>query len=170
MLSGSTIVQLNARPYRANAKWRACFLPIRGIYWEDEIPDITRLGKLPDEDKKQVLRLFGIRLRIWKGEALSDRDREFWDEVLSQVPDWAFFQRLRVSADELQAQVAAERSSDNVVEALSICADEFSTSEEDGVQSFSATIDLTKEDWAQPKQSWWKRMFRRKESTARRLR
>jgi hypothetical protein len=167
MLSESTAAQLNDRTYRADAKWRVCWLGVSGIYWEDEIPDITRTWLLPDGDKNQLLRLYGVRAQIWKGEALSDRDQEFWNEVRSQVPSWAFFQRLRVSADELQAQIDAERSSDDILEALVSVADEVSISEEDGVQSFSATWQVTRKDQeSQPKQAWWKRVFRRKGSTA----
>ena len=60
------------------------------------------------------------------------------------MPGWAFFHRETVSEDDQCAQEEAERTAAELFEALIADADEVTISEEDGVQSFSATFDLTK--------------------------
>ncbi len=163
MLSGITLAYLSTLTYRVDAAQKVCWLPLSGIYWEDELPDIHDLTRIPKDDRNQILRLFGMRLRIWKGEALSDECQLFWDEMHWQVPEWAFFQRLMVSAGDLGAQAAAEQASTDVVEALLADADEITISERDGVQSFSATFDLMKEQGpAQKTRPWWRRIFGRR--------
>jgi hypothetical protein len=144
MLSEITLAYLSTLTYRGDAARKVCWLPLSGIYWEDELPDIHDLRRIPEGDRHQILRLFGIRLRIWKGQALSDESQLFWDEIHWQVPEWAFFQRLMVSAADLDSQAEAEQASTEVLEALLADADEITIRERDGVQSFSATFDLRK--------------------------
>jgi hypothetical protein len=163
MLSEITVAHLSTLTYRGDAATKVCWLPLSGIYWEDELPDIGDLTKMPEEDRHQILRLFGLRLRVWRGEALSDESQLFWDEMHAQVREWAFFQRLTLSADHHRAQAEAEEASTFVLEALLADADEVTIREKDGVQSFSATFDLTKEQRAGRKaRSWWQRIFRRR--------
>jgi hypothetical protein len=165
MLSQTTIGYLSTLTYRHNAKRGVCWLPLSGIYWEDEMPDISHLWKMPKDDQHQVLRLFGIRARIWKGETLPDAEQRFWNAAQSLVPDWAFFQRQEVSVTDLRAQEEAERETTEGVESWFADADEVEVTEKNGVQSFSLTFDLTKEqrDLVKrdliKKESWWKRIF-----------
>jgi hypothetical protein len=160
MLSEITLAYLSTLTYRHDAARKACWLPLSGIYWEDELPEIHDLTRMPKGDRNQVLRLFGIRSCIWRGMALSDESQVLWDEVNSQVAEWAFFQHIVASADDLRAQAEAEQASTDAVEALLADADEVTISERDGVQSFSATFDLTKErSPAQKTRPWWRRIL-----------
>jgi hypothetical protein len=36
---------------------------------------------LPEQDRAEVLRMLGIRLKIWNEEAFSDGDKELWDSI-----------------------------------------------------------------------------------------
>jgi hypothetical protein len=161
MLSEMTAGFLSALTYQGDAQRQVCWLPLGGIHWEDEIPDIRHLMKLPQDDRNQIFRLFCIRVRLWKGEALTDAQRQFWDMTHSQVPGWAFFQRQQISDDDLHAQENAEWATTDALEVLFADAHEVSVSEEDGVESFSATFRLTKEQIADRK-PWRERLFRKR--------
>ena len=142
-----------------------CWLPLRGICWEDEIPDIDYWSRIPEKDRDHIFRLFTIRVRIWKRVVLSEAEQQLWDTTLSQVPQWAFFKRNHVSADDQHAQEVAEQGGADVLEALLSDADEVRISENDGVQNFSATYDLTKGHVPpQKKQAWWERIFQTRRS------
>ena len=109
MLSQTAIDFLSPLTYKENAERRICFLPLGGIYWEDEIPDFQELHNLPKHDRNLVYRLFSIRFSIWNGEELSEGDQRYWDEARLQVPKYAMFQRLKLSFEDEQAQDAVER-------------------------------------------------------------
>jgi hypothetical protein len=161
MVSDKTATQLSALTFRADAKRQVCFLPLGGIYWDDEMPDMRDLVQIPEEDQVQVLRMFGIRLRLWKGEALSEADGKHWEEMRSQMPNWALFRREQISPEDLQAQDEAEEQTTKELEAFFVDADEVTITEKDGVQSFSATFKLTKDEPATcVKKPWWKRLWR----------
>ena len=163
MLSETTLGFLSTLTYRGNAKRRVCWLPLGGIYWEDEMPDIHHLMKVPEDDRNQIFRLFAIRLRLWKGEPLVDAEQQFWDATYSQVPGWAFFRRQQISDEDQQAQEQAERSTADALEALLADADQVTIRQKDGVQQFSATFDLTKgQTPTEKKRSWWERVFSRR--------
>jgi hypothetical protein len=152
MLNETTIATLSRLTYRPDAKREVCALPLAGIY-----------------DRIQIFRLYGIRPQIWKGEALPDKDQKFWDSMQSLVPRWAFFQRQRVSLDDLRAQEQAEQATAEGLEAWFADADEVRISETDGVQSLSVTFDLTKEQGSVQKKgmSWWERIFHHRRLTKR---
>src|SRR4051794_34463102 len=105
MLSETTIGFLSTLTYRSDAVRQVYWLPWSGIYWDDELPD--HLLNIPKEDRHQLFRLFSIRQRHWKGEAVSVADQEFWDATFSRVPHWAFFHRQEISADDQEAQAYA---------------------------------------------------------------
>src|SRR5262245_59037808 len=162
MLSETTIARLSALTYRADAKREVCWIPLGGICWDDEMPDIREFMHIPENDRDQVFRLFFIRTKIWKDLELSKDERNFWDEARARMPEWALFQRLNVSGEDLEAQDKAERDTDTALEALFADADRVTITERDGIQSFEATFDLTKEKTSTQKtQPWWKRIFRR---------
>lgn len=50
-----------ALTYRAESKRLVSLMPLSGIYWDDEIPDLRALFSLGEDDKMQYLRLFAIR-------------------------------------------------------------------------------------------------------------
>jgi hypothetical protein len=162
MLSEITSAYLSTLTYRPNAERWVSLSPLRGIYWEDEIPDFSHLREIPEYDFNQILRLFFIRSRRWKNEPLAEDDERFWDETRTQAPGWAFFRRKTISADDLAAQDRVERAAAEVWEVLFAGADELRTSEKDGVRTTYATFKLTKEPLAAEKRPWWERVFHRK--------
>ena len=165
MLTEITLGFLSTLTYQADAKRLVCWMPLSGIYWEDELPDIHLLNKIPENEREQILRLFTTRVRVWKGEVLSDKEQQLWDATYSQVPQWAFFQRDHISVDDQHAQENAEQGGADALEALLADADEVTISENDGVQNNSATFDLTKAQIPpQKKQTWWERVFHRMRS------
>jgi hypothetical protein len=113
MLSETTLAHLSDLTYRPDAKRRVCLLPLGGIYWEDEMPDLRQIMKIPEDDRNQMFRLFGIRARFWKGEALPADEQRFWDTARSQMPSWALFQRQTISVDDRHAQDVGPKSSKN---------------------------------------------------------
>lgn len=159
-MSETTLGFLSTLTYRPDAKRQVCWLPLGGIYWEDEMPDIRHLMNIPEDDRHQIFRLFSIRLRLWKGELLADAERQFWDTTYSRVPSWAFFRRQQISEDDQYAQEQAERGTADALQALLDDADQVSITEKNGVQEFSATFDLTKtQSPTEKKRSWWQRLF-----------
>lgn len=163
MLSQATLAYLSELTYRPDAKRQVCVLPLGGIYWDDEMPDLRQIMKVPEDDRNQMFRLFGIRVKLWKGEALPADDQLFWDTARSQMPSWALFQRQTISADDQDAQDEAERATAEGLREFFGRADKVSISEKDGLQSFSATFHLNKDQPAvKKKESWWKRIFHRR--------
>ncbi len=163
MLSEATCAVLNSLTYRADANRWISLLPLGGIFWEDELPNTNQfLLRISDDQRRDIIRLFGIRVRLWKGDVLSDEDQQFWDRAHAVAPGWALFERLSVSPDELREQEETAKQADIVFEGLIGGADKVEINEQDGVQSFSATFNLYKNhDAAQSKKSLWRRMFRR---------
>jgi hypothetical protein len=162
MLSEITAAYLSTLTYRSDAERRVSWLPVSGIYWEDEMPDMGHLRKIPEDDFNQIMRLFGIRSILWKHESLNEDNERFWDTARSQVPSWAFFRRTTISVDDQNAQDQAERAAAEVVEVLTADADELNIIEKDSVRTVSATFKLTKEAATVEKQSWWVRLFSRR--------
>jgi hypothetical protein len=163
MMSETTRGFLSTLTYRVDAKRRICWMPLVGLYWEDEMPDIRLLMNIPKDDRNQIFRLYSIRLRLWKNEPLPDAEQQFWNTTYSQVPSWAFFRRQQISEDEQHAQEQAEQESDFMLKDLLADADLVSISKKDGVQKFSATFNLTKNRTpTEKKHSWWKRVFTRR--------
>ena len=145
----------------SGAKKQVCALPLAGIYWDDELPELRELTKIPEDDHNKIFRLLGVRSRLWKGEVPSDNDQQFWNAMQSLVPSWAVFQRISVSPEDLQADEDAQRETMEALRALFADADAVSVTEKDGLQNLSLTFDLTKGERAVPKdEPRWKRMFR----------
>ena len=108
MLSERMVTLLSALLFRPDAEWKVNILPFGSIYWDDEMPAI---GDLFDkaEDLAIILKMFGIRLKLWDGEVLKIQDRQVWDAIKHQVPDWALFKRLSLSDEQKVAREKAER-------------------------------------------------------------
>jgi len=123
------------------------------------MPDMRQLMRIPQKDQMQMYRLFGIRVRLWRGEVLSDDDRQLWDDAQSSVPRWALFTRQQVSPDDLEAQEIVCRQTTEGLEAWFALADEAKVTEKDGLQHFDLTFDLTKK--FPKKKSLWQRIFGR---------
>ena len=152
-MSETTLGFLSTLSYRADAELLVCWLPLSGIYWDDEIPDIRQLMSLPKDDRNQIFQLYGIRRRLWKGEFLLEAEQQFWDATYSQVPSWVFFRRQQISDHDQHAQEKAEREAAAIFDELVVGADRLSIHEKDGVQEFSATFDFEEETNPYPKET-----------------
>lgn len=163
MLTHKTLAILSTLTYRPDAQRGVSILPLGSIYWDDELPKMHNFVGFPEADRVQVLRVFAIRLKLWDHEALSDDDRELWDSVRSAAPEWAIFRRLDLSPDDRRAREEAERACASEFEEFLAGADEISISEEKhGIQSFSATFHLNKDQPDNARStSWWDRTFQK---------
>jgi len=117
--------------------------------------------KLTEEERDQVFRLFAIRLKLWDGITLPEDDQRFWEEARLKAPSCPLFRRLELSAEDQRDRQEAEQSCAEELEAFVADADRVIVSEnENGLPTFSATFDLTKERPApETKKPWWKRLF-----------
>lgn len=108
MLSEKTVSILAGMPYQPDAEWEVNILRFGTFCWKDEIPAIRELFGRP-EDMGVIHAMFGMRLKIWDGEALNHRDQELWDAVKRQVPQWALFRRLSLTDKQRLGREKAER-------------------------------------------------------------
>jgi hypothetical protein len=116
MLSERMFAVLSALPYQADAEWAVNILPFGSIYWKDEMPAMRDM--LDTQDMAVILRMFGIRLQLWDNDVLNAEDRQFWDAVNRQVPDWALFKRLSLTDEQRAARGEAERQVQQEFESL----------------------------------------------------
>jgi len=153
--------------YRPDAERRICWIPLGGIYWQDELPDFWDFMKLPEEERKQILRLFAIRFQLWDNKTLSEEDDLFWNTAISQVPACPIFRRLELSTDDRKAQKDMEQNFEEELGSLLSDADEVTiTDEGHGLQSFSPRFDLSQNELIAPsKKPWWERIFQWKDKT-----
>jgi hypothetical protein len=158
MLSEQTLSHLSALTYHADARRQVCILPLGSIYWDDELPQMGKFAAFPEPDRNEILRVFAIRLKAWDRQVLSDEDRQFWEIMRSAAPNWAIFRRLDLSDADRREREEIERACAKEFEEFLASADEVSVKEEKhGMQSFSATFRLNKDEARQPEnESWWK--------------
>jgi hypothetical protein len=116
MLSERMAGILSTLRYRPDAESAVNILPFGSIYWKDEMPAIADL--LNEDDMKVVMKMFGMRLKIWDGGALDPGEQQLWESVKSQVPDWALFKRLSLSEEQKAARAEAERQVEQEFESL----------------------------------------------------
>jgi hypothetical protein len=160
MVSKETLSQLSALTYHADAKRQVCILPLGSVYWDDELPQVGKFAAFPEADRNEIFRVFAIRLKVWDRQVLSDEDRQFWESMRSAAPNWAIFRRLDLSDADRREREEIERACTKEFEEFLASADEVSVREEKhGMQSFSATFKLNKDETAQPEnESWRKRV------------
>jgi hypothetical protein len=113
MLSKEALAYLATCTYRSDAKREINLIPLSGIYWEDEFPVFGGKDLVPEDDYWQIMRLFKIRSALWRGERLPEETQEFWDDVRARLPQWALFQRMNVTEEDLQADVFAVKAMDD---------------------------------------------------------
>jgi hypothetical protein len=107
MLSEKAVALLAVLPYRPDAKWAVNILPFGSIYWEDEMPLLADLLD-KQQDMSIIHGMFGVRLKLWDGQALDTQDQQLWDAVKRQVPQWALFHRLNLNDEQKHARQEAE--------------------------------------------------------------
>ncbi len=110
-LTDEVVAILKKLPARADAQLGASLVPIGSICWDDENPSWAELS---DGERDAILRLFGIRFQIWDDEPLSAEDREFWEAARAQVPTFALFHHLKLSAEDREARKNAEEEANNL--------------------------------------------------------
>src|SRR6266852_4299752 len=108
MLSERTVAVLSALQYRPDAGWGVNILPFGSILWNDEMPPVGDLFDQP-ADVAIIFRMFGIRIQLWDSEVLNLQDRQLWDAVQHQVPNWPLFKRLSLSGVQRGAREEAEQ-------------------------------------------------------------
>jgi len=113
------VAVLSALPFRPDAEWEVNILPFGSIYWMDEMPAIGDLFDKAD-DMVIIFKMFGIRIKLWDGMVLNIQDRQLWDAIRHQVPDWALFKRLSLSQEQQAARERAERQVEQEFESLGI--------------------------------------------------
>lgn len=164
MLSAETAKYLSSLRRRHDAKRMICWVPLGGIFWNDELAEAHDLNRFPEDDLAQILRIFGARAKMWAGEPLSEEQVRLWNEVKSQVPEWALFGRKEVTAEDLEAQRGAQQAGDEVFAALLADADKAFVTDEEGLQRFSATFNLKRLEDPSTNVgvgSIWRRLLRR---------
>jgi hypothetical protein len=145
MLSPTAVARLSALTYRSDAERQVCGIPLNSIFWEDEwLPD-GEFRSLPEEDQHQILHLFGMRMRISKGEELAEDRQRLWDEARAQVPNWPLFRATELSADDHLVQDQVNEDSDQLSEWFCEDADGYTITVEDGIETVSTLKDLTKD-------------------------
>lgn len=161
MLSEKTLTHLSTLTYRPDAKRQVCILPLGSVYWDDELPQMGKFAAFPEPDRNEILRVFALRLKFWDRQVLSDEDRQFWESVRSAAPNWAIFRRLELSDTDRLKRDEIERACAKEFEEFLASADEVSVGEpKHGMQSFSATFKLNKDEASQPENElWWRRVF-----------
>lgn len=135
MLSQEAVSYLATRTYRPDAAREIKLIPLSGIYWEDEYPFYVGEDAVSQGDYQQVLRMFALRACLWRGEVLSPEQQEFWDEIYAQVPTWALFKRMEISAEDLQAQNFATQTMDDFEAAVIAEADSVEFFEDGGFRA-----------------------------------
>jgi hypothetical protein len=109
MLSEKTVQHLATLVYRPDAEWFVNILPFGSVYWADEMPEVKQLVLFGIKDQLAILQMFSIRLKLWDGEALTTEERETWDAIRQQVPEWALLRRTEPSEEQRLARSEAER-------------------------------------------------------------
>jgi hypothetical protein len=123
MLSETAVKELAGLAFKADAEWMVNVLPLGSVYWADEMPDIRQLVHCQEQDRKEILQMFGIRLKVWDGKVLSDDEARLWESMRDQVPSWPLFRRLKLTEDRRVAWRKAEKQVAQEFEALSDDAD-----------------------------------------------
>jgi hypothetical protein len=119
MLSETAVKELAGLAFKADAEWMVNVLPFGSVYWADEMPDIRQLVHCQEQDRKEILQTFSIRLKVWDGKVLSDDETRLWESMRDQVPSWPLFRRLKLTEDHAVARRKAEKQVAQEFEALS---------------------------------------------------
>lgn len=161
MLTDVAVKYLSALKRQPDAVRMNSYLPLGGIYWVDEIPDLSELLKMAESDRGCIFKLFSIRFRIWNSATLTPTDQEFWDAARSIVPEYPLFQRLVLSVEDRSAQHLVEQEVIAGFDMLFEKADKVElTQSADGLKGFSMHFDLTQKPVPVPtRSSWWKRWW-----------
>ncbi len=138
MLSEEAVAALSSLEFRADAKQKIVFFS--AVIWEDELPEGRTFSRLQREDRRQILRLLGMRVQLWRGKELSKEDLEFWEATRAQLPNWPLWRRLTATAETLESQDAAEQEAAEMILALCAGPDKVTVTEKDHIVTFSVNF------------------------------
>ena len=82
MLSEAAVNYLQPLKHNPDAQRHCSMIPLGGIYWDDEIPEFSKLMTVPKDDRDAIFRLFSIRFKLWAGDELDADDQAYWDAAL----------------------------------------------------------------------------------------
>ena len=160
MISEDTVALLRTLPRRDDAQRHRSIVPLGGIYWDDELPDVKVLHAAPDHVRNEVFRLFSIRFKLWDQQSLPAVDEAFWADARTKLPQYGLFKRLVLSEEDRAAQEATAAQTFEFFEAMASESDHFSiTDNGSGVSQWSATMNVSSRP--NRKTPWWQRFWRR---------
>lgn len=141
-----------------NAQIWTSYIPLGGIFWSDEMPDSKEFGQLPEADQYAIYRLFSIRFSLWHQRPLNSDDENYWRCCCEAFPDCPIMKRTALSPELYEAQTRVEAEIAEEMGWLFGGGDNVKIeSPAPGVQTYSLTIDLTKDKAPPP--SIWKRLL-----------
>lgn len=143
MLSGNAANIIQALAFDAHAETIHCLLPLGSIFWSDELPSLRFLAFNDAADRNAVMRLFAIRINYWNTGEMRPEDKSFWDAAQKQFPNWALFRRMHLTEAERLKHEKVQKQAEDFFDVIISASDEVTLSEnENGVTSFSATINI----------------------------
>ena len=81
-MSEAAVNYLQPLKHNPDAQRHCSMIPLGGIYWDDEIPEFSKLMTVPKDDRDAIFRLFSIRFKLWAGDELDADDQAYWDAAL----------------------------------------------------------------------------------------
>jgi hypothetical protein len=141
-LSDDAVKQIKKLSFDPKAEIVYCTLPLRSIFWTDELPRLRFHAFRQGDDHNMVLRLFTIRIKIWNETVLNEDEEVLWQHAIEQLPEWPIFKRTVLTEEQRLAHQDAEKSADDFFEELSNSADEVLISTTDGITNFSIKIPI----------------------------
>jgi hypothetical protein len=118
-ITEETAILISSLRHDPRAKIIYCPLPLGSIYFSDEMPSGLSPGR--PGDFLQVIRVFGIRVKIWTGVQLSNEDLATWEDAHKRFPHWPVFARLELTPEQREAHESATRDFEGAFEFLNGC-------------------------------------------------
>jgi hypothetical protein len=141
MLSYETKKYLSSLQYDEKAEKICCVIPLKGIYWTDEIPDLGMLLQLSDTVRGEIYRLFRIRYAVWNGVELSSDDARFLEMARLIAPECPIFKRMVPADNDLQAQKDTREEMNDIWKMISDRSDRVEIKDNnDGTQTTSCRL------------------------------
>lgn len=114
---------LQSLTYNPHAQIKSCLTPYGGIYWDDELPAYEVLLSFPGQEYLYPFFMLNVRRKLWDHESLSEEEQRQWKRAQEIYPNWPIFQRLQISEDDYQKQLACEHDSQQFCKAMPSNAD-----------------------------------------------
>jgi len=145
MFSEDVVKKIKALAFDPQAERLVSFLPLGSIFWVDELPKLRFHSFNEGTDRDLVLRLFSIRINYWNTGSMTPSDQALFANAQQKFPEWPFFRRLHLTAEERLAHEEAQRCSEKLWAELFADANEIAVTEKEGFESFSLTYKVDEE-------------------------